>query len=152
MFLSHEQQLEVISKPKVVSHFGDLRWGTSIHTTHKLLGWIQVKNIWLDCWAPGSFMTVWRQPEPPRPFMCIRPIPLGCALHKAFGLQVRVIGRQYTKLRFWRQFWIFKNVTREVDYTSTEYLVKNTFVFSWVYWTVNSPISLIERSIFVCQL
>ena len=37
-------------------------------------------------------MTVWRQPE--APFVCIRPIPLGCALcNPAFGLRVRVISR-----------------------------------------------------------
>ena len=31
------------------------------------------------------------------PFTCIRPIPLSCALGiSAFGLQVRVISRQYT--------------------------------------------------------
>ena len=52
----------------------------------------QVKNIWLGCCAPGSFMTVWRQPE--APFICIRPIPLSCALrNSAFGLRVRVISK-----------------------------------------------------------
>ena len=34
------------------------------------------------------------------PFTCIRPIPLSCALrNSAFGLQVRVISRQYTYIR-----------------------------------------------------
>ena len=32
-----------------------------------------VKNIWPECCAPESCMTVWRQPE--APFICIRPIP-----------------------------------------------------------------------------
>ena len=45
---------------------------------------------WLLC--SGLFMTVWRQSE--APFICIRPIPLSCALrNSAFGLQVRVISR-----------------------------------------------------------
>ena len=40
-------------------------------------------------------MAVWRLPE--ALFTCIRPIPLSCTLHNsAFGLQVRVISRQYT--------------------------------------------------------
>ena len=52
----------------------------------------QVKNIWLGCCAPGSFMTVRQQPE--APFICIMPIPLSCALrNSAFGLRVRVISR-----------------------------------------------------------
>ena len=34
---------------------------------------LPVKNIWPGCCAPGSCMTVWRQPE--EPFICIRPIP-----------------------------------------------------------------------------
>ena len=56
------------------------------------LAFTQVKNIWLGCCAPGSFMAVWRLPE--APFTCIRPIPLSCALrNSAFGLQVRVISR-----------------------------------------------------------
>ena len=50
------------------------------------------KNIWLGCCAPGSFVTVWQQPE--APFICIRPIPLSCALRNpAFGLRVKVISR-----------------------------------------------------------
>ena len=58
------------------------------------LAFTQVKNIWLGCSAQGSFMTVWRLPE--APFTCIQPIPLSCALrNSAFGLQVRVISRQY---------------------------------------------------------
>ena len=45
---------------------------------------------------PKSFMAVWRLPE--APFTCIQPIPLSCALrNSAFGLQVRVIRRQYTE-------------------------------------------------------
>ena len=60
------------------------------------LAFTQVTNIWLGCCAPGSFMAVWRLPE--APFTCNRPIPLSCALrNSAFGLQVRVISRQYTK-------------------------------------------------------
>ena len=40
-------------------------------------------------------MTVWRQPE--APFICIRPIPLSCALrNSAFGLRVRVIFSRHT--------------------------------------------------------
>ena len=40
------------------------------------------------------------------PFTCIRPIPLSCALrNSAFGLQVRVISRQYTVL----YYYTFKN-------------------------------------------
>ena len=42
-------------------------------------------------------MAVWRLPE--APFTCIQPIPLSCALrNSAFGLQVRVISRQYLSL------------------------------------------------------
>ena len=52
----------------------------------------QVKDIWLGCCAPGSFMTVWRQPG--APFTCILRIPLSCApRNSAFGLRVRVISR-----------------------------------------------------------
>ena len=50
------------------------------------LAFTQVKNIWLGCSAPGSFMAVWRLPE--APFTCIQSIPLSCALrNSAFGLQ-----------------------------------------------------------------
>ena len=53
-----------------------------------LWSFTQVKNIWLGCCATGLFKTVWRQPEVP--FICIRPIPLSCALrNSAFGLRVR---------------------------------------------------------------
>ena len=45
-------------------------------------------------------MAVWRLRGVP--FTCIQPIPLSCALrNSAFGLQVRVIRRQYTKSK-WR--------------------------------------------------
>ena len=61
------------------------------------LAFTQVKNIWLGCCAQGSFMAAWRLPE--APFTSIWPIPLSCALrNSAFGLQVRVISRQYTKI------------------------------------------------------
>ena len=61
-------------------------------------GLYQLKNIWLGRFAPGTFMAVWRLQE--APFTCIRPIPLSCALrNSAFGLQVRVISRQYTYIR-----------------------------------------------------
>ena len=44
-------------------------------------------------------MTVWRQPE--APLICIRPIPLSCALsNSACNLQGRVISRQYTHTQY----------------------------------------------------
>ena len=55
--------------------------------------WPLPKSKTSGCCAPGSFMTVWRQPK--APFICIRLIPLSCALHNsAFGLRVRVTSRR----------------------------------------------------------
>lgn len=34
---------------------------------------LPVQNIWSGCFAPGSYITVWQQPEVP--FLCIWPIP-----------------------------------------------------------------------------
>ena len=44
-------------------------------------------------------MAVWRQPE--APLICVRPIPLSCALsNSAFSLQGRVISTQYTHTQY----------------------------------------------------
>jgi len=81
---------------------------------------INSPNVVLTLSLPGSFMTVWQQPE--APFMCIQPILWSCTRgNSAFGLRVRVISRHtYSThtlmgvkgLKWGHSFWVNLDVVK----------------------------------------